>query len=64
MLILIKKKNSMKKQVISNKNDNSKEKAKENETGITLKDYINKLIYDNLNRKLGIKNEDRNKSKK
>lgn len=36
---------------------------KANETGITLKDYINKLIYDNLNRKLGIKNEDRNKSK-
>ena len=37
---------------------------KANETVITLKDYINKLIYDNLNRKLGIKNEDRNKSKK
>lgn len=36
---------------------------KANETGITLKEYINELIYDNLIRKFGIKNEDRNKSK-
>ena len=55
----------MKKQLISNKNDNLKEKTKKvNEVGITLKEYINELIYDNLIRKFGIKNEDRNKSKK
>lgn len=35
---------------------------KENEMGPILKDYISKLIYDNLNRKLGIKNENRNKN--
>ena len=35
---------------------------KENETATILKDYISKLIYDNLNRKLGIKNENRNKN--
>ena len=50
----------MKKQVILNENDNLKEKVEEKETKTMLKDYINELIYDNLNRKLGIKNEIRN----
>lgn len=47
----------MKKQVISDKNDNSKEKTKENETETMFKDYISKLIYNGLNKKVVIKNE-------